>query len=154
MSRYPQYNFASSNSVHGKPVSIDKILKRQFQCRIASIVKESTIPGQQKCLQVSVKKHARPTVFWLAVATARAGAVAAVFNVLQKLSSTDKSRVTLAEPAQLSPSHTPSPSRAPLLLSRVPPRMGGSSTTAEPCPSTPKKLTETPGGYVWVHIYK
>ena len=88
MSRFPEWNLASSNSVHGEPVSIDKMPKRQVQCQMASIVKESTIPGQQKCLQVLMKKHGILRFSWLDVATARAETVAAALTVLQELPST------------------------------------------------------------------
>ena len=94
--------------------------------------------------------------FWLAVATVTAHAeiVAAVFTVLQELSSTDESHALLAGPAELPPSRAPSSSRAPLLLSRAPSRLGGSSSTTEPGSPPPKKLTEAPRGYAWVHTYE
>ena len=78
-------------------------------------------------------------LLWLAVATARVETVAAAFTVLQELPSAAESRVSLAGPAQLSPSRAPSPGCAPPALDRAPSRVGGSSAATEPYPPSPEE---------------
>ena len=103
--------------------------------------KESTILGQQKYLQVPMKRHG--VLRWLVGRghSTRRDSGRGVRG-LQELSSTDKSRVSLAGPAQLLPSRAPSPSRAPLSLSHAPSRMGGSSAATKPGILHPRRSSQ------------